>query len=354
MMNNKECFLKKIKLSFGKLTPLIFSTCMMSLVTSCGNSGGGGVSSSAQELQQENGSFKATLHSVNSKISNSVRGTAVVSHTGDTFSVKVVLENAPAGIHMQNLRIGTACPTASSDKNKDGYIDAVESQAVTGRITVPFDADLSSQNSGANIYPTGSYTYSKSTSYGLMLTDLRQHNDHMPSSMMKLNAGDDLPMDGRVVAIYGVYPTTSLPKSVETVDGLSSQQSIVIACGTLSRVVTTTTPSTHPTTHPTHPTHPTTGGTSGGAPFPGNTTGGTTGHGGTTGVPTGPSTGGTTGTTHPPVGTTTGGTAGGTTVNPHPTPGGTTGSSTAGSTTGTPPVIITHPTTTGGTTGAHP
>ena len=68
----------------------------------------------------------------------------------------------------------------SVDLNLDGFIDIIEAQKVLGRILIPLDADISSQNSGRNFYPladlSGSYHYERVTSFKRFFNDLKSED----------------------------------------------------------------------------------------------------------------------------------------------------------------------------------
>ncbi len=172
-----------------------------------------------EEETFSDGTYSAILIPVNGLISNQVDGEVKVSRYGDNFAVKVNLKNAPAGIHKQYLHHGTDCPKQEHDDNRDGYIDGYEAREVMGFVLVPFDSDLSSQFGGDTHFPSGSYSYSRSTSYYLMLSDLHLPDEIVNDTFIKLNERD-LRLEKRAVSIYGKSAIGEIP----------------IACGILTRV----------------------------------------------------------------------------------------------------------------------
>jgi hypothetical protein len=165
------------------------------------------------------GTYRAFLFPVNGGVINQIDGEINVSRYGDEFKVSVSLKNAPPGTHKQSLHSGSGCPKEVHDVNRDGLIDTYEARVVMGQILVPFDDDLSSQSRGNTFYPSGSYRYARSTSYGLMLSDLHQPDDVINDNIIKL-LETDLPLEARAVSIYGKSPKGDIP----------------IACGILTRV----------------------------------------------------------------------------------------------------------------------
>ncbi len=187
---------------------------------SCGKA----VEEKTKELSQEeetfsDGTYVAFLIPVNGRVSNQIDGEVKISRYGDELKVTINVKNAPAGIHKQFLHTGSDCPKIAHDDNLDGMIDSFEAREVMGDRLVPFDGDLSSQNSGSIFYPSGSYHYAQSTSYHLMLSDLHLPDDILNDNMIKLLEGD-LPLEEKAVAIYGKSAVGEVP----------------IACGILTRV----------------------------------------------------------------------------------------------------------------------
>lgn len=173
---------------------------------SCGKSARDNDESESLEEFPE-GTYSANLIPVNGKVSTQVNGEVLISRYGDQFIVKVHLKNAPAGLHKQQLHSGITCPSAEHDTNGDGYVDMGESRQYLGDVILPFDGDLSSYHLGSDFTPSGSYRYSRSTSYYLMFSDLDIKEQ-------------DLPIEGRVVSIFGISPVGELP----------------IACGVLKKI----------------------------------------------------------------------------------------------------------------------
>jgi hypothetical protein len=291
---------------------------------------------SCGEINDAQKSYTANLTAVNQQIAPSTAGNSVIKVDKDNFTVAVNVALAPTGPHLQSITVGDACPTTQNDTNGDGYIDAVEAQDVSGKTIIPLDGDLSSQEAGADGIPVDNYSYSQTTSFAKMISDLVLPDTDPNDSIVKLSSNDELTFQGKVVMVHGVPAATVLPATVQTIDGLPAQATLPIACGVIKKDGDTTNGGTTGTT--TGDSGTTTGGTTTGDT--GTTTGGTTTGdtgtttGGTTTGDTGTTTGGTTtgdtGTTTGDAGTTTGQT-GTTTGDTGTTTGGTT---TTGTTTG--------------------
>lgn len=272
--------------------------------------------------------YTATLTEVNPLVAPGVTGNATIILNKDNLTINVDVAGAPAGVHMQGISVGGACPTMANDTNGDGYIDGPEAQAVTGKTLIPLDSDLASQSAGAGQYPSDNYNYSQSTSFAQMVGDLLLPDATPNDSIVKLSPSDELTFQGKVVVVYGVPADTALPATVVGTDRMTQQASLPIACGVIIKEGGSSTTGGSTGTA----TGSATGGSTGTATTGGTTTSTTTGGTATGGTATGTTTGGSTGTA------TTGTTAGGTTT------GDTTTGTTTGGSTGTT-------TTTGGTTG---
>jgi hypothetical protein len=198
----------------------IISTICLFLLISCGKA----VEDKNEEAFPEeetfpDGNYTAVLIPINGRVTNQIDGEVKISLYGDDFKVKVQIKNSPGGIHKQFLHGGNGCPSQTHDDNRDGYIDGYEAREVMGMILVPFDGDLSAQFSGDSFFPSGSYSYARSTSYYLMLSDLHLPDEVLNDSIAKLKERD-LPLENRAVSIFGKSAVGDIP----------------IACGILTRV----------------------------------------------------------------------------------------------------------------------
>jgi hypothetical protein len=227
------------------LSTILIGTCLVTLA-SCGSDSDSSSSSAPrqQEEQQQDdqGTYRAVLRSLNTNAgSHSTAGTVEIKIEGDDFMVNNRVTGAPAGVkHLQNVTLLTACPTAGNDVNNDSYVDILEAAASAGPILIPLDSDLSEQLNGMSFGPIanseGSYIYRRSTSLTDLLSDLRAPDPDATDALVKLPAGQDLNLAGKVVIIHGVDSSANLPDSVATIGNLSSSQSLPIACGELVRV----------------------------------------------------------------------------------------------------------------------
>lgn len=196
----------------------IFLVMLLFMILSCGKPVKDVTDDESREEVSPDGVYTAIFMPVNGKISNKLYGKIEIRKFGDHFQVNSHLRSGPRGNHRQYLHTGTWCPKLSEDVDGNGYIDGYEARLKAGYIIVPLDGDLSSQFSGGEFVLSGNYSYNRSTSYHLMLSDLHLPDEIVNDPIVKLNE-KDLPLERRVVMIYTGFNGKEMP----------------IACGILTR-----------------------------------------------------------------------------------------------------------------------
>ena len=216
--------------------PLLLMSVMGMALVGCGSDDDDSSSSQVQQQdEQVQGTYQATFIPVNSVAAN-INATADINVNGDDVQINMTVTSASEGQHLQYVATGTECPTSSADTNRDGFVDAVEAQAVVGQILVPLDTNTNTQAGGANDYPSGAdYNYTEDSSLAQMVTDLTAPDANTNDSVVKLPAGTTLQFAGQVIMIHGIPADTILPRSVAAFNGLTPAQSLPIACGVLNR-----------------------------------------------------------------------------------------------------------------------
>lgn len=237
---------------YFQFSSLLLGTCLMTALTGCSDnvSSGGGKSGRQnkplpnpieQELKLE-GKYEAKFKSLNSSVSGFTSAKAKLHLVGDSISVEMDVKDSPAmTIHSQFIYTAQECPTESHDTNNDGFIDPVEASKVLGKILIPLDAELNSQIEGVDLFPVadgmGSYKYYKEGIISKMVADLQLPVLDVNDELTKLNAGEDLRLEGKVIVIQGVPEDMYLPGSVRTLNGLSERATLSIACGKIARIM---------------------------------------------------------------------------------------------------------------------
>jgi hypothetical protein len=234
----------------------VFGLCLMTTLVSCGSDDDNSSTNIIQSEQQQ-GTFQAQLAAANPKLGLTLtNAVATVSHLGDNFDVEITMNGAPVTAHLQHIHSGSRCATMADDKNGDGYIDAIEGEAVSGAPLLPLDDDIS--NTSEDTYPS-TYPYHESTSFALLTgqpgptptptatptstptpTPTASGSpipgpSASPLNVNVLSLADSL-LEGRVVEIHGVPASANLPNTVLPNPGSTPEKSIPIACGVLVRV----------------------------------------------------------------------------------------------------------------------
>lgn len=189
------------------------------------------------------GQHLAVFETLNLAVSKKLTGAFTFSREKGTDEMvgDVRLTNAGPGLlHAQYVRVGSRCPSIQDDTNQDGIIDAVEGEAVYGKVLFPLDGDLSSQSGSAGYFPVGdkygNYNYSEVASFKDFMLDLREKDSN--DGYYKLPRNQPLNIEGRVVVVHGVEATTVLPETVRTLGRLANHQTLPIVCGIVKKVTT--------------------------------------------------------------------------------------------------------------------
>lgn len=197
---------------------------------------GGGDSGNSDEFEREDEQvpepetlqriYRTDLKSVNPRALNNVKGQTVIRLEDDSFEVNIAVQNVPGSIHPQKIHVAKNCPGPQSDTNRDGFIDVVEAEAVSGAVYIPLDGDLDNVSEDARTYPNGGflrgYVYREETSRSRLLADMRTSN---------------FLLEDKVVMVFGVDDDEELPPTVASRDGRPAQETLPIACGELFRVI---------------------------------------------------------------------------------------------------------------------
>lgn len=183
--------------------------------------------------------YQAKLMGLNSSVTGSdASGDVTITVSGDDLTIHISVEGVPPDMeHWQHFHgfpepgKAATCATMDQDANKDGIIDVVETEPVSGTTMVPFNDDPVSMNVGANTYPksdaNGMYTYDKTVSLKALEAAFAKA---FPDTK------GDLALDTRVVYIHGVPATQELPATVASLGDIPAQVTIPIACGQLALV----------------------------------------------------------------------------------------------------------------------
>lgn len=186
------------------------------------------------------GYYLATFSTLNPHVNGTLPGSATFYRKEDRlFAYLRLFASAPKAWHQQKVYTGTRCPTLADDANTDGYIDIVEAETVVGKVLIPLDADLSTQNSGRNFYPvgdlSGSYHYERVVNFNRFLQDLRSEDKNTEDNIIKLSTQEPFLIEGKVVMIQGTAETIEYPETVASTNRHRPFQTLPIACGVFKK-----------------------------------------------------------------------------------------------------------------------
>lgn len=219
---------------------IIFCATLLFFTAGCGSDGYDSSSvTSGQQPQQpqtDQGVFTAQLVSENSSVAGNTSGSVEITVNGDNVIARIQVNGAPIGIHTQHIRAGTVCPTLSNDTNGDGVVDGREAINFSGKVLLPFDDDINTQDAGKGIYPVGQiYTYNKSGSFAQIISDLTVTDLNPSDEFAKIpSSSTQISLQGKVVEIHGVPSATNLPSTVASGSSTNNpHEDLPIACGVL-------------------------------------------------------------------------------------------------------------------------
>lgn len=234
-------------MKFGALLFSMLLGCFLLSLASCGKKVSSEkarpitVSELEEEKQEDQGIYRAVITPLNPKFAGAPNGSIEIRIDGDDFSVEGHILGAHSGVkHIQNIMSGHECPDLSSDTNQDGVVDFREASVVSGNILIPLDSDLSEQLLGIEFGPignaAGSFIYKRSTSFSMLLSDLKTLDPDPRDMIAKLEIGKELNLSGRVILIHGIDSHPSLPQTVSPLRNLSPELSLPVGCGKIIRV----------------------------------------------------------------------------------------------------------------------
>ena len=168
------------------------------ILTSCGGKEKyGAVANDIPQEMRSEGIFKAILRPYNFTAAGWIpNGMADIKINENQIEIKSWMDDSSNVVHMQNIHVGTQCPSMDQDINHDGFVDMNESIKVAGKILMALDDDLNSQEIGS-VYPKGNYSYFQTAS----MTNMRN-------------------LEGKVIIVTGTASNPALP----------------IACGVIERM----------------------------------------------------------------------------------------------------------------------
>jgi hypothetical protein len=175
--------------------------------------------------------YEATLTPLNAdKIGGAAAGIAKFEIVDGKLKTTIDLVGLPPSMaHLQHFHgfgddRNATCATLAQDVNNDGYVDLIETEAVSGVTMLPFHAHPASLDIAANTYPIAD-------SKG------RAHYDHV-DIVAELEAAlhasfgtGGLKLAERVIIVHTIPSDMKLPEGARSLPGVPPQVTLPIACG---------------------------------------------------------------------------------------------------------------------------
>jgi hypothetical protein len=161
-------------------------------------------------------------------------GIVTIVVDGTNFGVYSTLQGLdPNVVHTAYIHANNECPTPNSDTNGDGIVDATEASIVSGAPIIPLDFSLNTFTTdlarplvtgGSTLFPTadstGALTYIGS---GTLST--------VQAEALRTAASSQWDPAQWSVIVSGVDTSVTLPSTVQTTTGFTSNESLPVACG---------------------------------------------------------------------------------------------------------------------------
>lgn len=181
--------------------------------------------------------YQADIISLNAtKIGSGPHGTATFIEDNDQLTITIEMFDTPANIehweHFHGFPDGkdATIATAAQDVNGDGFVDLMETEAVSGTTMVPFDDAPEKMDIPHDRYPIadvdGHFAYTKVVPLSTLQANFE-----------KAFGSKDLQLDKRVIYIHGVPEQLELPESVAGMVGhFDAHVTLPIAVGKIKRI----------------------------------------------------------------------------------------------------------------------
>lgn len=193
------------------------------------------------ESRNLDGIYLAKLKPINPAFSKYLNGSLTLHKNQKHLFAAIRFSQGPQNsIHEQSLYYGKRCPNNYDDLNGDQFIDSSEIENLAHEKLIPLDDDLSSQRMGSGIFPKsdeyGSYEWTRSTLFELLLKDLKDEDLNLKDNLVKLNRGLEFNFEHLIVIIRGVSLETPLPETSSDKRDLNGHFSFPVACGVMRKI----------------------------------------------------------------------------------------------------------------------
>lgn len=180
--------------------------------------------------------YRAHLTALNSgKIGSAAEGDATLRIVGDHLEVRIKMRGVPANIeHWEHFHgfpdaRNATCAAARDDTNRDGFVDLIETEPMSGTTMVPFNDRPEDMQIPTHTYPhasgAGDFEYVKSVPLA-----------QLAATFDRTYKGRHIDLEKRVLYVHGVESNSGLPTSVASLGPVPSHITLPIACGKIEKV----------------------------------------------------------------------------------------------------------------------
>lgn len=167
-------------------------------------------------------------------VQQSPGGVVAVTRQDGTLEIMLEAKGLSPGTHLAHLhgfqnaspQLAT-CPGPEADTNGDGIIDLMETAKDAGTTLIPLTDDPTSLAIKAEGYPSAGQDGRASYSHTVDMAALEK--------ALRGKYGTPPALETRVLFIHGVAEGTTLPDSVQSLEGVPAEVTLPIACAELRK-----------------------------------------------------------------------------------------------------------------------
>ncbi len=215
--------LKKV---YGAGAYVLWLLIVSALVVGCGRGG-----DDPAEVPPAMG-YRATITSINDTLTaGDVKGTVNITRVGDSLTFAAALSGlVPGKMYLMHLHgssdstFDAQCASMEQDTNGDGFVDLIETHAVSGITMIPFHQNPVSLTIQDTTYPraleNGTITYANTVSHSAMVSAAKAKYDLQ-----------EFALDRMVVYVHGADSSDAVPETVQSLPEVPAAVTVPIGCG---------------------------------------------------------------------------------------------------------------------------
>ncbi|WP_349367869.1 hypothetical protein [Salinarimonas sp.] len=159
-------------------------------------------------------------------------GDVRITREGGTVTISMTIDGLTPGMHLAHIHgyaesdpQEAACAGPAADENGDGFVDLIETRAVSGVTLVPLTDDPASLTLMSESYPTASDEGRATFETTVEAAALEE--------ALQAELSTPLALERRVIYVHGVPEDLALPDSVRSLEGVAAHVTLPVACAEL-------------------------------------------------------------------------------------------------------------------------